>query len=184
MPGPRIAYDLQNVGAIDNRGWEVQATSAAGPLSLAATLSLVSSRVDRLASGYRGDLRAGDRILEVPARSVGLTAAWTTPRWTLASTLSRADDWINYDRLALAEAMATTLGGTSGVRPPVGAQLRRFWRAYDGGTRIGARATVGLWGRNAMTLGVENLLNHQVGEPDNVTVVPGRTLTLGLRTGF
>ncbi|GLC27619.1 hypothetical protein rosag_41320 [Roseisolibacter agri] len=189
MRGPRIAYDLQNVGAIDNRGWELQATSAAGPLSVAATLSLVSSRVDRLANGYRGDLRAGDRILEVPARSVGLTAAWTTRRWTIASTLSRADDWINYDRLALAEAMAATLGtdpapGGTGARPPVGPQLRGFWRSYDGSTRIGARATVGLWGSNAVTFGVENLLNRQLGEPDNVTVVPGRTLSLGLRTGF
>ncbi|CAN5453260.1 hypothetical protein BH09GEM1_BH09GEM1_43430 [soil metagenome] len=29
-----------------------------------------------------------------------------------------------------------------------------------------------------------NLLNHQVGEPDNITVVPGRAILLGLHTTF
>jgi iron complex outermembrane receptor protein len=30
----------------------------------------------------------------------------------------------------------------------------------------------------------ENLLGYQRGEPDNVTIVPGRTLTLGVRAKF
>jgi hypothetical protein len=30
----------------------------------------------------------------------------------------------------------------------------------------------------------ENLLDHQLGEPDNVTVLPGRTITGGLRAKF
>jgi iron complex outermembrane receptor protein len=48
---PRIGYELQNVGAIDNSGWELQATAGTGPLSIAATLSLVESRVAPLARG-------------------------------------------------------------------------------------------------------------------------------------
>ncbi|NUR35196.1 MAG: hypothetical protein HOQ17_07970 [Gemmatimonadaceae bacterium] len=35
-----------------------------------------------------------------------------------------------------------------------------------------------------VSLSGENLLNRQLGEPDNVTVVPGRTINLGLRTAF
>jgi iron complex outermembrane receptor protein len=34
------------------------------------------------------------------------------------------------------------------------------------------------------TLDGENLLNEQRGEPDNVTVLPGRTLSAGLRLRF
>jgi iron complex outermembrane receptor protein len=186
---PRLGYELQNVGAIDNRGWELQATGTVGPLNVAATVSLVDSRVARLASGYRGDLRTGDRILEVPARTLGLTAGWTARRWSLSGTAARAADWINYDRLALADAMqdalvVPTASGPRAPGAPVGGPLRAFWRRYDGRTRVGARGSVAVWGSTALTLSVDNLLNHQVGEPDNVSVLPGRTLTAGLRTGF
>jgi iron complex outermembrane receptor protein len=192
LPGarsPRIAYELQNVGAIDNRGWELQATTGTGPLSIAATLSLVDSRVARLASGYRGDLRPGDRILEVPARTLGLTASWTAPRWSLSGTVARASDWINYDRLALADAIedaleVPTAGGAEPPRAPVGDQLRAYWRRYDGAARVSVRGSYRLWGRTALTLSGDNLLNRQVGEPDNISVLPGRTLTAGFRTGF
>ena len=186
---PRIAYELQNVGAIDNSGWELQATAGSGPLSVAATMSLVQSRVARLASGYRGDLRTGDRILEVPAQTVGVSAAWTARRWSLSTTVARAVDWINYDRLALADAVQDALvipsaGQPEPPRAPVGAQLRSYWRRYDGSARVGVRGSVGLWGSTSLTVGVDNLLNRQVGEPDNVSVLPGRTITAGLRTGF
>jgi iron complex outermembrane receptor protein len=30
----------------------------------------------------------------------------------------------------------------------------------------------------------ENLLNYQRGEPDTMTIVPGRTITLGVRARF
>jgi iron complex outermembrane receptor protein len=184
-PGaPRVAYELENVGAIDNRGWELQATSDLGPLSLAVTTSLVGSRVHRLASGYQGDLRTGDRILEVPARTYGFNASWTSGRWSASTSVARATDWINYDRLALAAAFAAAQSSSPPSRPPVGTQLRQYWRTYDGVTRLGARGSLTLWRRSALTLSGDNLLGNQLGEPDNITVLPGRTLTLGLRTSF
>ncbi len=186
---PRIAYELQNVGAIDNSGWELQAAAGSGPLSVAATMSLVQSRVARLARGYRGDLRTGDRILEVPAQTVGFSAAWTARRWSLSTTLARAVDWINYDRLALADAVQDALvmptaGGPELPRVPVGARLRSYWQRYEGAARVGVRGSFGLWGSTSLTVGADNLLNRQLGEPDNVSVLPGRTVTAGLRTGF
>jgi hypothetical protein len=38
--------------------------------------------------------------------------------------------------------------------------------------------------RTSLTLSGANLLNQQTGEPDTVTVVPGRTITLGLRSTY
>src|SRR5206468_3410002 len=102
----RLMYTLQNVGEIANRGWELESSLMAGPLSLAGTLSLVDSRVRRLALGYTGDLQPGDRILGVPARSAGLTSSWTTRRWSASLTATRASDWLNYDGLDLATAVA------------------------------------------------------------------------------
>ncbi|MDF1501946.1 TonB-dependent receptor [Roseisolibacter sp. H3M3-2] len=189
---PRFGYELQNVGAIDNDGWELQANAGAGALTVTGSLALVSSRVARLASGYRGDLRERDRVLEVPARTLGLTAQWGARRWSLAGSVTHADDWINYRRLAVAAAVRAAVdapsspGAPGGAPPrvPVGAELRRYWRAYDGVTRVGARAAVTVFGTSALTVVGENLLDRQTGEPDDVTVVPGRTVRVGLRTGF
>jgi len=184
-PGREVGYVLQNVGAIDNRGWELQATAAAGPLALGGTLSLVGSRVARLARGYTGDLRLGDRMLEVPRRTVGLTAAWTASRWSTSWSAARATDWINYDRLALAADLAAALEAEMPPDDaPVGARLRDYWRSYGGVTRVGGRLSFALRPSVALSLDVDNLLGQQLGEPDNVTVLPGRTITFGVRTGF
>jgi len=177
----RVAYELQNVGEILNRGWELKASGGAGPLSLVGTLSLVDSRVGRLAGGYRGDLRAGDRMLEVPARTASLSVAWTAPRWAASWAIARASDWINYDRAAIAADLA------SGVRAPgdlAGPQLRAYWREYEGVTRMRATTSLQLRRGVALTIAGDNLLDLQRGEPDNLTVLPGRTVTLGVRTAF
>jgi len=185
----RVRYELQNVGAIDNSGWELQGAATLGALELNATLTLVESRVARLAMGYLGDLRRGDRMLEVPARTLGFAAAWQHARGSIGLSAARAADWINYDRLALADAYArantpTVAGSPSPPRPPVGAQLRSYWRSYDGPTRLGARGTLSLARGLSLSLAGENLLNRQTGEPDNVTVVPGRTLLGSVRVAF
>ncbi|HEY2066686.1 MAG TPA: TonB-dependent receptor [Gemmatimonadaceae bacterium] len=180
-PSSRVLYQLQNVGAIDNHGWELQASSTIGSLLLTGTMTLVSSRVTRLASGYLGDLREGDRMLEVPARTFGLQATWLTTRWSVSGSLSRAADWMNYDEVALAQTIASSPAGTL---TPVGAALRAYWKSYPGVTRLGSSVAYKIRDRTSILLTGVNLLNHQTGEPDNVTVVPGRTIGIGLRNGF
>jgi iron complex outermembrane receptor protein len=182
-PGMRhMTYALQNVGEISNRGWELQTSAAFGRLSLGGTVSLVDSRVRRLAAGYTGDLRAGDRMLEVPARMSSATASWTGKGWLGALTASRAADWVSYDRLALAWSIA------NGDRPlspdQVGSWQRSFWRTYDGVTRLRLTTSRDLRRGVALMLTGENLLDRQLDEPDNVTVVPGRTITAGIRAAF
>jgi iron complex outermembrane receptor protein len=183
-PGPGgggIGYEFQNVGEIGNRGWEVQGSLARGGLSLSGTVSLVDSRVRRLATGYTGDLQPGDRMLQVPARTMSLTAAWSGSRLSGSVTAYRAEDWINYDRLALAQAFNAD---SEPSRTLVGPALRPYWLTYPGVTHLRATATWSLGPRLALTLTGDNLLNRQTGEPDNVTVLPGRTVSLGLRAGL
>jgi iron complex outermembrane receptor protein len=177
----RVLYQLQNVGAIDNSGWELQATSSHGPLAVSATMTFVSSRVARLASGYRGDLREGDRMLEVPARTFGLQAQWSGSRWSLTGSVANAMDWVNYDQVALASTVATD---PTGRLTPVGAALRSYWRTYQSATQVGSGASFLLGERASIMLTGANLLNQQTGQPDNATVVPGRTLKLGMRNTF
>lgn len=175
-----LSYTLQNVGAITNRGWELQATARRSRLQLAGTLSLVDSRVARTATGYRGELRVGDRMLDVPASTVSLSATWAARRWSVSSTATRAADWIGYDRTAIGEAVADTAHEYDFGGP----LLRRYWLQYGGVTRWRANVSYRLRGDVSVLIGGENLLNVQRGAPDNATVTAGRTLSFGLRSMF
>ncbi|HVF39402.1 MAG TPA: TonB-dependent receptor, partial [Gemmatimonadaceae bacterium] len=177
----RVAYQLQNVGEITNRGVELQGSVNVRELTLGASASLVSSRVQKLASGYTGDLTVGDQMLEVPYSTLGANASWTTKRWFTAWSISRASDWVNYDRIALASAFADQTRPTMEF---VGASLRSYWREYEGATRLGGNFGYNFGRGLTFFVGAENLLNKQNGEPDNITILPGRTITASLRASF
>jgi iron complex outermembrane recepter protein len=179
--GRHVWYQLQNMGQVANRGWEFQSAADLGRLSLSGALSLVDSRVQRIAAGYTGDLRPGDRMLEVPARITSLSASWRGTHWLTAWSVTRAANWINYDRLSLAQGLAAAQGGAGQF---AGALLRSYWIDYSGVTRLRGSLSRDLLRGFSLVLTGDNLLGRQRGEPDNVTVVPGRTLSLGLRTRF
>jgi len=177
-PGkPRMAYVLQNVGEILNRGWEFESSLNLGALAVGGALSLVDSRVQRIARGYTGDLLTGDRMLGVPGRTASLSASWSQPHWFATVTTSRASDWINYDRLKLAKDFA---GSVATAHEMTGNKLRSYWLNYDGVTRVRATLSRDLMGTVSVKLTGDNLTNVQRGEPDNITVLPGRTLLIGL----
>ena len=178
----RVRYQLQNVGEITNTGWELQGTATRGPLSLNGAVSSVDSRVRTLANGYLGDLRPGDRMLAVPARTVSATASWLGGAWFASLGATRAMDWVNYDRLSLASWYLTQ--NPSPGREPTGARLRSYWREYNGETHLRLTASRDLSRGVSVLMVGENLLGGQLGEPDNVTIRPGRTVTAGLRAAF
>ncbi|MEX2152300.1 MAG: TonB-dependent receptor [Gemmatimonadaceae bacterium] len=182
-PGkPSSWFQLQNVGEISNSGWETQAALALGSWSFDGAATFVDSRVESVARRYTGDLRPGDRMLAVPARTLSATASWARRRggFNVTSTISRASDWINYDRLAIANAYIAN-GGTSTL---TGANLRQFWTTYPGATRLRGSASLDIRRGLVLTVTGENLLNYQRGEPDTITIVPGRTIMLGVRARF
>ena len=174
-------YALVNLGAITNRGWEFAVRQTAGAFSAAATLSLVDSRVAQVAPGYAGELEAGDRMLGVPGRTTGLSVAWAPRGWQLQLAATQAADWVNYDRLSIA---STYLRGGAAARGLTGATLRQYWIAYPEVTRVRASMTRDLTSRLTLRLIGDNLLDRQRGEPDNVTIVPGRTVSAGIAARF
>lgn len=175
-----VTYALENVGEIANSGWELGATANVSRLAVTGALSFVDSRVTKVASGYTGDLRTGDRMLEVPARTGSLRLSWLDQHWFASLGASRALDWINYDELALTQAFAAS------TRPheQFGAQLRQYWRRYNGGLHVRASVSRDIRDMFSVELSAENLLNYQRGEPDNITVLPGRTIMSGVRVKF
>jgi iron complex outermembrane receptor protein len=117
-------------------------------------------------------------MLEVPARTGSLSASWLGAQWSGSLTASRSWDWIDYDRVALAGAFSNS---TQSDAQLVGLELRNYWLKYSGVTRLRASLSRNLFRGISFTINGENLLNRQHGEPDNITVVPGRTLSFGLR---
>lgn len=176
-----IGYQWQTVGAISNKGWEFSAAGAHGPLEIQGSYAMVDSRVRRVARGYTGDLRPGDRMLQVPSRTAGLVSRWKSRDWLATVSASRAFDWVNYDRLGLAWAV---VNGHHPSAQYMGRWLRSFWDVYDGETRLGATITRRINETLHVSATGENLLGGQTGEPDNVTVLPGRTVLVGARLGF
>ncbi len=177
----RVRYQLQNVGEITNTGWEVQGNASYGLFNLATTFSSVDSRVRTLANGYMGDLQAGDRTLAVPERTGSATLSWVGERWFASLGATRAMNWINYDRLAIAQQYVST---TLPARQLTGSALRSFWRSYDGETHLRLNVSRDIKHGVALLVTGENLLGGQLGEPDNVTIRPGRSVTAGLRASF
>ena len=177
----RMTYAAQNVGEISNAGWELEATGGWSHASVTGALTFVDSRVRKLAPGYTGDLVTGDRMLQVPARTASVNAAWTESNWAATVTGLRALDWINYDELALAQAWSSD---SHPVHDLIGARLRQYWRRYDGGLRLRAMLSRTIRPDLSFEISADNLLNYQSGEPDNITIVPGRTIMTGVRVKF
>ena len=181
--GPRkMNYELQNVGAISNSGWEIEATgNPLSRLSATAALTFVDSRVGQLSPTYTGDLREGDRMLQVPATTASFNLGWEAPHWTASLGGSRAFNWINYDELQLANDWLNDSRPMQDLRGP---GLRQYWREYNGGFRLRASLSRDLRRDLSFELTGDNLLNYQRGEPDDITIVPGRTILTGLRLKF
>ncbi len=192
---PRVA--LVNGGAVANRGWELRGVTRVGRLAVDAAYAAVDSRVTRVSPLAVGSaLRAGDRMLDVPARTASLSLAWLADRWSFVGGASRASDWVGYDRLALANDLAASgstpgvsLGTASATSASAGSTiggdvLRTYRRDYTGATRLRASASRDLARGVALTLAGENLLGTQRGEPDALALVTGRTIALGVQAKF
>ena len=177
----RVRYDLENVGEISNNGWELESSANISRLMLTGTLSFVDSRVERVANGYRGDLTAGDRMLQVPTRTASANASWQGRGWFASMGATRAFDWINYDELSLATAY---LSGDRMAHDVTGAQLRQYWRRYNGALHLRATASRDIRDLFTFEINGENLLGYQRNEPDNLTILPGRTIMTGVKLKF
>jgi iron complex outermembrane receptor protein len=175
---PPLSFRYQNVGSISNRGLEVQARARRGAFVWNGAFSTVASRVKSVAEAYTGEMREGDRVLGVPARTLSTSLTWMKGKWILSAGASRAFDWVEYDRASLSDAYRYSDRRSA---PLFGDDLRGYWREYNGHTRLRASVTRAVSSNLALLLQGENLAGYQSGEPDNATILPGRIITAGIR---
>lgn len=166
----------QNIGSIDNKGWEIEGSSTLGRVLLSGHYARTTSRVRSVAPRYTGALRAGDRMLEVPAWAAGMTSALDLGRLRVSATVWRVGDWVNYDWITLYRTVFVER------RPP--GPIRNYWITYPGFTKLRATASVNVWRGAEVVARGENLTNEQNAGRDNLHVNTGRTVMLGLRVRY
>jgi hypothetical protein len=96
--GMRGSADASNLSSEEQLGVEAGVDLLVGRthgLTVSNAYSIADSRVRRLAIGYTGDLRPGDRMLRAPERTVNVTGGYARGPWSASVTGSRAFDWVN-----------------------------------------------------------------------------------------
>jgi outer membrane receptor protein involved in Fe transport len=162
----------QNVGRISNRGGEAQGSLRVGPISAEGSYARVSSVVRALARSYTGELQVGDRVPEVPSWTGHLALTMRRGRSSGTVGADLLGDWVGYDWLSYYTALS------DGTTAP--ASLRPFWLDYPATARVHALFADAPSERFDWFVKVENLGNRQRDTRDNLAIVPGRTVSVGV----
>lgn len=166
------AFQFQNVGAITNRGVELEAGGRVGPLTVTGLLYRTSSTIARTAATYTGDLQAGDPLPEVPSSSGSLVIQYSAGGLTLEAGASWLGGWTGFDRAAALQAES---GGAAPRSAP-----RDYWLDYGGVVRPHLAAGLDL-GRGVSAFArADNPTHERLVMRDNLTPPLGRTAVLGL----
>lgn len=169
--GGTANFQQQNVGRIENDGVELEGSAHAGPLRVDAALTLVDSRVRRLAPQYTGDLRVGDRVPEIPTAVGEGSLSFVHGGFVATAGVTYVGSWIGYDWAAFYDPRAN-------VRRPT---LRDYRMRYPALAKPRVAVTQRVVGDFSLFATVENLANAQRNERHNLQVTAGRVTTVGVR---
>jgi outer membrane receptor protein involved in Fe transport len=171
------SYQYQNVGRIKNKGWELEGRWQLGRLELGGTFSSTRSTVRRLAAGYAGDYRVGDRIRGIPRRSAGAHLAYAPLEGTrLSASLTHLGSWTEYDYVSL-------FGVFFGSDPYRGSD-REYWMRYPSVTKVAVGVSQQLTPNVAAFLRLDNIGNNRRFEADNINPPMGRIITTGAQLSY
>ena len=166
--GAERLYQFQNLGAINNRGVELEATVVRGPITLGGALHLNRSRVTRLAPTYTGELQVGDEPPEVPAGVGAVRIQYQAGRLSAEVGTSWLGAWTGYD-------WAAVLSGE-----PTRAADRDYWIEYSGGLRPWVAGSVMLGRTWRAMVRVDNPGNANGPVRTNVSAPVGRLVVVGM----
>lgn len=169
------SVQYQNVGRIANTGLELEGTARLGSLRGSGTIAWTDSKVRRLSRTYKGDLRVGDQVPEVPSSSGQAWLSYDISAVRLTSGATFIGSWTGYDWLAYYSSAA----GVS----PLRAEFRNYWIHYPALIKPFAMFEGRIAREAALFLRIDNLSNKQLNERDNLQITPGRSTTVGLRIG-
>jgi outer membrane receptor protein involved in Fe transport len=171
LGGPQ-SYQFQNVGAIRNRGVELEAGMKSGRFGADVMVYLTRSTVERLSRTYSGYLRVGDGLPEMPGAAGALRVTWNADRVRLALGSSFIGPWDGYDWTAMQAVVAQV----SAPRPSVADYLIR----YPAIIKPYLSASFDLIPEVGAFLAIDNLTNTARFERHNGNPPAGRSALLGI----
>jgi iron complex outermembrane receptor protein len=170
------AYQFQNVGVVRNRGAEVEGGWRRSHLAVGVNLHLPRSEVRSLSSRYTGELRPGDRLIEVPEAAgstyIRVAGEGTSPRWSAEVGATMLGAWTGYDWLLLARIER----GQATRRDLV----RDYWMRYPAVIRPYLTASLRLAAGVQIFARVDNPARDPALIRDNTSPPLGRTSVLGV----
>jgi len=168
---------FQNIGEIRNRGLELEArVGLLRSLTLAGTISAISSKVRTLSPSYTGAYRPGDPLLSTPTRLGGATVTYVVGRSSATVSMTYFGSWTGYN---WADRYASLFGGE-----PYRGSERAYWRQYPGFAKFKLGLNHEFGSGITGFLNVENLTNDTSIEYDDSIQTPGRITVLGIRAGW
>ena len=165
-------FQFQNVGAIKNRGVELEAGFRRGRFGADAQYYLTSSTIQSIARGYSGSLRLGDQLPEIPRSSGALRFTLATRRAQLAVGASFLGNWTGYDWGELAQVAS----GSHDPRP----SYRDYLIRYPGVVKPYFSASMDLSRQFSAYLNIDNLTNQERYERHNGNPPAGRSVLFGI----
>jgi len=172
VDGAVRSFQFQNVGAISNRGAELEAGARLGALTVVGLLYLTESTVLQIAPRYTGELREGDPLPDVPTSVGSLAVRYARGKVTAEVGSTWLGAWTGYDRAA---ALAVERGELPARNSP-----RDFWIEYPGVVRPWLAVSADLGGGVSAFLRADNPAQTVRYIRDNLAPPLGRTTVVGV----
>jgi iron complex outermembrane recepter protein len=170
--GGQQTYQFQNVGAIRNRGLELEAGVRLGAVGADLQFYYTRSTVDRLSPTYSGFLRVGDQLPEIPSTAGAARVHWAAGALRVVGGASFLGSWRGYDWTAMALVVAS-------LDQPR-ASVKDYLIRYPAVIKPYVTASIDLARPLGVFLAVDNLTNTGNFERHNGNPPAGRSALLGL----
>lgn len=165
-------FQFQNVGAIRNRGVELEGGFRRGRFGADAQYYVTSSTIGSIARGYSGSLRIGDQLPEIPRSSGVVRFSLATRQAQFAVGASFIGNWTGYDWGVLAQVAA----GQAEPR----ASYRDYLIRYPGVVKPYLSASFDVSRQFTAYLNIDNLTNRERYERHNGNPPAGRSVLFGI----
>lgn len=166
------AFQFQNVGAIGNRGAELEAGVRLGMVHVVGLAYFTESTVLDLGTRYTGYLQVGDPLPDVPGSVGSLAVRYAAGPLTAEVGGSWLGSWTGFDRAA---AIAVEAGELPSRDTP-----RDFWIDYPGVLRPWVAVSADLGGGVSAFLRADNPAQTTRFIRDNLSPPLGRTTVIGV----
>lgn len=170
--GALRTFQFQNVGAIRNRGIELESGFRFGRAGIDAQVYTTSSRVERIARSYSGSLLPGDRLPEIPTVSGSARFSYQLRNVHLGVGATFLGSWTGYDW--------TEIAAVNAGQAPARASVRDYLIRYPGLVKPYVALSVDLIRQFTAYLNIDNLTNASGYVEHNGNPPAGRSVMVGV----